>query len=131
MFKSKTCKIEGCTNPVWSGGMCRNHISPSKGLKKTYSKSKQGDDEMRTFFMTVWNSRPHKSEISGDYLGSEPLSTFFHHILPKSKYSELALEKENIILLTAEEHESVELNPYKYEKINWLREKLKIKFNIT
>ena len=84
---------------------------------------------MRNFFMGIWNKRPHVSEVSPTFLGHEPLSVFFHHILPKSdpKYKHLMYDEENIILLTLEEHESVELNMYKYEEINKRREKLLIK----
>lgn len=85
---------------------------------------------MRNFFLEIWNKRPHKSEISGDYLGKEAMSTYFHHILPKNKYPEASLDEENIILLTLEEHESVEFNIYKYEEINKRRDALKIKYKI-
>lgn len=130
-FKSKICKEEGCTNPVWSGGKCRNHLPPSKGLKRTYSQNRQGGEEMKNFFLKVWNKRPHYSEISNTWLGSECKTIYCHHILPKSKYPELAFEEDNLILLTWDEHSSVEANPYKYEKINQLREQLKLKFNIV
>ena len=85
---------------------------------------------MREFFLTIWKERPHKSEISGASLGQEVLSIFFHHILPKKKYDVAKFDKENIILLSLQEHESVELNMYKYEKINYLREKLLLKYDI-
>ena len=87
---------------------------------------------MRTFFMSVWNTRPHVSEVSPTFLGHEPLSVFFHHILPKSdpKYKHLRYDEENIILLTLEEHESVELNMYKYDEINRRRDYLLRKHNL-
>lgn len=65
-----------------------------------------------------------------DYLGKEPLTVFFHHILPKEKYPEAALDEENIILLTLEEHDNAEKDMYKYEEINLRREKLKTKYKI-
>ena len=49
----------------------------------------------------------------------------FHHILPKSKYPEASLDEENIILLTWEEHDQVEMDMYRYEDINNRREQLK------
>ncbi len=73
---------------------------------------------MHVFFMDVWKERKHYSEVSGEYLGKEPLSTFFHHILPKSKYPEVAYDKSNIILLTLDEHTNVESDIYRYEEIN-------------
>jgi hypothetical protein len=75
-------------------------------------------ETMRNLFLEIWKERKHYSEVSGDYLGSEALSTFFHHILPKSKYPELQYDKSNIILLTLPEHESVENDMYRFEEVN-------------
>jgi len=86
--------------------------------------------EMHLFFLEIWKKKPHKSEISGTYLGSEALSTFFHHILPKSKYPEASLDEEHIILLTWEEHDQVEMDPTRYEEVNERRELLKQKYEI-
>lgn len=105
-MKSKTCKEEGCNNPVWSGGKCRNHIPPSKGLKKSYPKNRQGGDEMRSFFLSIWNKRPHKCQNCGQHLGNEPLSYMFDHILEKSKYPDLAFEEGNICILCLECHDN-------------------------
>ena len=82
--KCKTCS-HNC-----EGEYCFRH-KPRKPLpmKKLLSKSVNKDEaireisEMKKFFLQVWNKRPHYSEVSGDYLGSEPLTIFFHHILPK------------------------------------------------
>ena len=63
-----------------------------------------------------------------DYLGKEPLTVFFHHILPKNKYLQAAFDEENIILLTLEEHDQVEMDPTRYEEINKRREQLKKKY---
>jgi hypothetical protein len=56
------------------------------------------------------------------------LSTYFHHILPKNKYPEAALDQENIILLTLNEHDQVESDIYRYEEVNKRREQLKLKY---
>lgn len=72
----------------------------------------------------------HYSEVSMDYLGKEPLTVFFHHILPKEKYPQAAFDEENIILLTLEEHDQVEMDPTRYEEVNKRREKLKQKYGI-
>jgi len=66
--------------------------------------------------------------VSGKYLGNEPLSVFFHHILPKEKYPEASLDEENIILLTLEEHDQVEMDIYRYEEVNNRRNLLKAKY---
>jgi hypothetical protein len=85
---------------------------------------------MRNFFTDIWKERPHYSEVSGTYLGNEAMSTYFHHILPKSKYPELSYDKSNIILLTFSEHESVENDMYKYDIINEKRKELMKKYNL-
>ena len=84
--------------------------------------------EMQEFFLNIWKKRRHFSEISGKYLGNEPMSTYFHHILPKEKYPEASLDEENIILLTLDEHTNVEGDMYKYEEVNNRRNQLKIKY---
>jgi hypothetical protein len=84
--------------------------------------------EMREFFLHVWKKRAHYSEITGQYLGKEPMSTYFHHILPKEKYPEACLDEENIILLTLEEHSNVENDMYRYEEVNNRRNLLKLKY---
>jgi hypothetical protein len=85
---------------------------------------------MKDMFLKIWKIRPHKSEVSGTSLGSEALSTYFHHILPKEKYPEASLDQENIILLTWEEHDQVEMDPTRYEEVNKRREQLKQKYNV-
>ena len=73
---------------------------------------------LHQFFLELWKKRRHYSEVSGKYLGEEPLSVFFHHILPKNKYQNFWLDEENIIFLTLEEHDQVEMDIYRYEEIN-------------
>jgi alcohol dehydrogenase YqhD (iron-dependent ADH family) len=100
--------------------------SPSKKLDKSSSKFL----EMRQFFLSIWDKRAHRSEVSGTYLGNEAMSTYFHHILAKEKYSEACLDEENIILLTLEEHSNVENDMYRYEEVNKRREQLKLKYKL-
>ena len=85
---------------------------------------------MREMFLRIWKKRLHKSEISGERLGTEPLSIFFHHILPKEKYQQAALDEENIILLTLDEHTNVENDIYRYEEVNKRRKYLKEKIQL-
>ena len=96
-----------------------------KGYKKETS-----TDEMRNFFLSIWKKRSHFSEVSGKFLGKEPLTIFFHHILPKEKYPDAQFDEENIILLTWEEHDQVESDIYRYEEVNNKRNYLKIKYNL-
>lgn len=129
-MKSRECKVKGCTNPVWSGGLCKNHTnrSPIKSRKNKESKEEEVS-VMRDFFLSIWNKRPHYSEISKQWLGKEPLSTMFHHILLKSKVPEAALDEENIILISSEEHERVHSDMYVFDEVNKRREYLLEKYS--
>lgn len=94
------------------------------------TEKQQERKNMIDFFLSIWKIKPHKSEISGKFLGYEPLTIFFHHILPSRKYPEAKYDPENIILLTFLEHQKVEQDIYFYEEINNRRNQLKIKYNI-
>ena len=132
-MKCKTCGANA------ESEYCFRH-KPRKPLPKTSSKlSKKLDksdeeirkiSEMKDFFLQVWRKRPHYSEVSGKWLGKEPLSVFFHHILSKEKYPQACLDEENIVFLTLEEHEQVELDMYRYEEINNKRNYLKNKYSL-
>lgn len=119
------------------GSHCFRHKPRKKlssKLSKKLDKSEEVDtrkiSEMQEFFLQIWRKRLHYSQVSMDYLGKEPLTVFFHHILSKEKYPEAALDEENIILLTLEEHDNVEADMYKYPEVNRRRELLKIKYGI-
>jgi hypothetical protein len=102
-------------------------------LRKKLDKSEEVNrniSDRNEFFLQIWKKRPHKSEVSGEFLGNEPLTVFFHHILPKEKYPLGALDEENIILLTLQEHDQVEMDMYRYEEVNTRREKLLTKYNL-
>jgi len=101
----------------------------SKKLDKSEEVIRQ-ISELREFFLQIWSKKAHYSEISNSYLGKEPLSVFFHHILPKEKYPQAMYDEENIILLTLEEHDNVERNIYKYKEVNRRRQLLKTKYGI-
>lgn len=121
------------------GSHCFRH-KPRKALPKTSSrftkKLDKSDEEirksseLRELFLQIWSRRSHHSEVSGKWLGKEPLTVFFHHILPKEKYPQACFDEENIILLTLEEHEQVEMDMYRYEEVNTKRNYLKHKYGI-
>ena len=109
----------------------RKPLPVGNKLVKMYQKAREVD-QMRDMFIWIWKkTKKHVSEISGRKLGDEPLSVFFHHILPKEKYPEAVYDEENIILLTLEEHDNVERDMYKYEEINRRRDLLKLKYEST
>lgn len=60
---------------------------------------------LKEFYMEIWTSRKHYSEISGKWLGHEPRTQFFAHILEKRSYPEWMLNPDNIVLLTFDEHQ--------------------------
>lgn len=62
-------------------------------------------DKMRAFFLSIWSQRPHYCTICGAWLGYEPQSYHFDHILEKSKYPELKHEEHNISLLCLSCHD--------------------------
>ena len=100
----------------------------SSNLDKKLDKKVSQISEMQEFFLKIWKKRLHYSQVSMDYLGKEPLTIFFHHILPKEKYSQAMYDEENIVLLTLEEHDNVERDMYKYDVINKMRENLLKKY---
>lgn len=128
-----TCRVCGCNS---ESEYCFRHkpkkkLSKSLGLNKSAltfkskvraTKSTINKDHL--LFKQIWRERSHKSEVSGTYLGKEAYSTYFHHILPKSKYPEIKMDKENIILLTTDEHANVESDIYRYDLINEKRKYL-------
>ena len=130
------CKTCNCTS---ESEYCFRH-KPRKQMSKVSSKLRNKLDNLEDkhrnisdrneLFLHIWTNRPHKSEVSGEYLGKEPLTVFFHHILPKEKYPQAALDEENIILLSLQEHDQVEMDMYRYEEVNNRREKLLIKYNL-
>ena len=115
-------KCKTCGNNC-EGEYCFKH-KPRKPLAQTKKPKTDNASEMREFFLKIWRKRLHYSQVSLTYLGNEPLSTFFHHILPKEKYPEAKFDEDNIILLTLEEHDQVERDIYRYDIINIKREKL-------
>ena len=133
MSKCKTCG-KNCDGEYCFIHKPRKPLASNKGFKAISNKY---EDEMhktvimQTFFLQIWKKRLHYSEVSEEYLGNDPLSVFFHHILPKNKYPEAALDEENIILLTLNEHDQVESDMYKFEEVNKRREQLKQKYEIN
>ena len=129
-----TCKTCGkkCDGEYCFQHKPRKPLALTKGFKvKVPEKHPTTEmNPMKDMFLLIWKKRPHKSEVSGESLGSEALSTYFHHILPKNKYPEATLDEENIILLTLNEHDQVESDIYRFEEVNKRREQLKKKYEI-
>lgn len=60
------------------------------------------------FYTEIWEERGGICQVSGDYLGAEPLTTMFHHILPKAKFPQYRYCSWNIILIHPDLHAQVE-----------------------
>ena len=133
-MKCKTCGANAESDYCFRHKPRKPLPRTSSGFTKKLDKSVKSDEEirqiseMREFFLQIWSKRSHHSEVSGRWLGKEPLTVFFHHILPKEKYPEASLDEQNIILLTLEEHEQVEMDMYRYEEVNERRKVLKHKY---
>ena len=96
---------------------CFQH-KPRKPLTKTkmlntFNKNvknvdnKRNISDMNAFFLQVWkNRKQHDCENCGKWLGKEPLSYMFDHLLEKSKYPELKYEEDNIMLVCLECHDN-------------------------
>jgi hypothetical protein len=134
-------KCKNCDKNCENGDLCFRckPRSPLPKIRKTFEKTVtdaiNNISTMQMFFLSIWQKRAHKSEISGEWLpqdidGFPSSSAYFHHILEKEKFPEAKYDKENIILLTLEEHDNVHIDMYKYEEINKRRELLKIKYNL-
>ena len=131
MSKCKTCG-KNCEGDYCFLHKPRKPLALTKGFKvKVPEKHPITEmNPMKDMFLNIWKKRPHKSEVSGESLGSEPLHVFFHHIIPKEKYPKAALDEKNIILLTLWEHADVENDIYKFEEVNKRREQLKKKYEV-
>lgn len=115
----------------------KNEIKKKKG--KTLSiplRSERGrvvaqDDN--SFFRSIWNERPHFSEVSGEFLGHSFKAVFMSHVLPKSIYPKFRYLKRNIVLMSFEEHDAwgnskdqdSEEFKTKFSKVIELRDQLK------
>ena len=110
-------------NPLKRKPIKRKPISPQKKQE-----SKEDIEKMYLLFEKHWNSKVHKCENCGCNIYGENLSIYHHHILPKSKYEEFALNIKNLILLCLKCHTEVESSKYKFPEINKRREQLLNKF---
>lgn len=74
------------------------------------SKKKNLWPKDKAFYLKLWEKSDKRCIVTGKYLGQEPLSTFFHHILPKSRFPEYRWCEWNIAILHPDVHNQVELD---------------------
>jgi len=103
-----------------------------KNRKKRFPKP-TGEGDM---FKEIWAEREHKSFVSGKPLGHVAKAHFFAHVLSKGAYPKYRLNKDNIVLLTFDEHylydhgtmDQREKTGYDWQKLYDLKDDLKIKY---
>jgi hypothetical protein len=113
----KTCNKTDCDRNQFGGGYCKYHqymredkpktlmstTIHDKSINKSIKKKRASPTGELALFKSIWNERPHVSELSGKQLGIFDIHCF-HHILTKGAYPEHRLNKENIVMLTRNEH---------------------------
>jgi len=62
----------------------------------------------KEFYKEVWLASPHTCQSCGQKLGKEPLTIFFHHLLPKAIYPQFRHTFENIMVLCPDCHSQAE-----------------------
>lgn len=119
----KKCKNKNCeSTKIWSKGFCRYHFlqeNPPKPIKKSgkiakisvkgeikKQKKKEYTEEQFKMFLEIWTNNPHYCQSCNKYLGEEPLSLYFDHLIEKSARRDLALVKENIYICCGDCHSS-------------------------
>lgn len=86
-------------------------------------KSKLASKDHR-FFRKLWETLPRYSEFSGIPFRTFT-ATWYHHVLPKGRYPEFRYDERNIVRVTFEEHQELELwqNTKDEEKLAYMMEK--------
>lgn len=98
-------------------------------LKRTRKSIDQESlNKMRDFFLSIWSKRRHYCESCGKWLGNEPLSYMFDHLLEKSRYPNLKYEEDNIALVCLDCHTN-KTNGFPVERIRIRIEEVKKKFD--
>ena len=109
--KCKTCGKNADSDFCWkhkpNKQLQQRGIKPALAKKvnagETHQKSTVSNkqlSEMKQFFMRYWKeNKQHTCEVCRVWLGSDPRTYMFDHVLEKSKYPELAFEEENIMYL--------------------------------
>lgn len=141
---AKTCKYvdksdKCCTRPVFGGNFCSWHQfartdKKPKATKKVSTRQKKKlaakavvSAQDRLFWVEIWDERPHVDFETGAFLGNEPLTLFFHHVLAKrpTAFPQYRFCKWNIILVSWETHSKAEGDLDNVPKIKEYTEKLK------
>lgn len=93
--------------------------APYKGIARVSEKRKKEIEENKLlleqdkeFYKMIWDASPHKCQCGCNAkLGKEPMTTFFHHLLPKARYEMFRHSPENIMILHPDCHNAYHSNP--------------------
>lgn len=140
-----TCSACGNQETQWYG-RCNKCWQWGTFKEKTTEKKKATGE--KALFDEIWIERQHKSFLTGHnldkYYGTDFYVNLFAHVLSKKKYPKFRLLKDNIVLLSPEEHmlfdQGTEEQRKKYQDkyvwVDWeslfsLRDQLIKKYNET
>lgn len=140
----KQCTYDSCTFNQFGGGYCRNHQwyrkdkKPKKLISRTpirkqskKQRSRLGEQKVLQeadwrFYLEIWDERDHVCFETDQYLGSEPQTVFFHHVLEKGirRYKKYRHCKWNIVLISWQVHDQVGMDIDRCPRIKAYRDKL-------
>jgi len=106
---------------------CKNCPPRCEGGNKCSRKAEIS--KRNEFFLDIWRKNKHICENCGKWLGNEPLSYHFDHLLEKNKFPELKFEEFNIFLTCLDCH-SRKTNGFISEIVQNRINQVKLKFNI-
>lgn len=133
----KQCIVDNCKYQAFGKGYCKLHQYLRTDIKKYINKyserqilklelKKELIKQDELFYISIWNTTPHRCYETNEYLGEKAYNWMFHHILPKAKYPEYRHEAWNIVLVSLSTHSKVEANIDFTPKIKELTNKLKL-----
>lgn len=138
MIRKKKLCICGCgvEGYIWSAGMLKGCFMKHKLPTEKEIKKKETTKLLHQFFLDLWDERADRqgnvycaeTGIYMSYTLFKENMACYHHLLHKSKYPELAFEKDNIAIIFPEVHSQVHSNIEKTPIVNKLTEKAKKKF---
>jgi len=106
--KCKTCgkgsESEYCFRCKPRKPLAQSRIKPSLSFKKKVNGGTT--QQLHEFFRNLWAKKKHYCENCGEWLGNEPLSYHFDHLLEKNKHPDLKFEEENIMMVCLECHDN-------------------------
>ena len=123
LIKSKTCKYDGCSNPVWSKGFCQWH-TPKKSATKKQQPLKRSPlkkiSDKRKKQQAVY------SVLRKQFLKDNPKCAVFPHLEATQVHHKNHREGERLndtrywLAVSDEGHKYIHANPQESYERNWL-----------